>query len=482
MTVQLLRGSESPEGFILSARGNYYYHTTTSALYVKVSGNADTNTGWRGFNARGIYYGNGSPEGVIYAPTFAIYLDIEDEYNYVLYIQLNQSKVLECTGWIKVIGTECYNGTGHPSKNMNSNLKDGDSYVDTESLNFYIKVGENWISIPIIVISELDVVTNLSKLLSNEIALANVAYNLFCNPTPMDVSITQYDNDGKLHTITIPNRAKGFIADQGVGDPEGNVSGFLGSLYLDTENREPYIKLSAEQGKYGWVKLISANIFPKGFGALEYDPNTNQYIMHVDIKPIMNSENFLTSGTLYTCFNDKADVYGNFNNNFKVAYPVDDTDATNKGYVDSMVASINGLSGDVSNFATQLTTLSGRVNNVDNRMQTLNSGIGSSPSYIVETYVSDRGWYKLYSDGWCEQGGITETQDLRNVEIELFKDYTDINYYAYYTIQCADENKVFATNIISKTESKFTCKSVNVINLEESNDYRINWVAYGRIS
>lgn len=53
----------------------------------------------------------------------------------------------------------------------------------------------------------------------------------------------------------------------------------------------------------------------------------------------------------------------------------------------------------------------------------------SSRGYLVESYVNGRSWYRVYSDGWCEQGGhITVTKAATN--ITLLKSYKDNNYNA----------------------------------------------------
>ena len=57
--------------------------------------------------------------------------------------------------------------------------------------------------------SELDVITqNLVELLTNSTNMTSVFYDVFLNPTPMDVTLQQYDSNNELITVTIPNRAK----------------------------------------------------------------------------------------------------------------------------------------------------------------------------------------------------------------------------------------------------------------------------------
>ena len=55
------------------------------------------------------------------------------------------------------------------------------------------------------------------------------------------------------------------------------------------------------------------------------------------------------------------------------------------------------------------------------------SGISSSSSksYIVETYHSGNNWYRIYSDGFKEQGRIT-SNIATGTTITFLKSYTDI--------------------------------------------------------
>ena len=48
--------------------------------------------------------------------------------------------------------------------------------------------------------------------------------------------------------------------------------------------------------------------------------------------------------------------------------------------------------------------------------------------YITETYSNGASWYRVYSDGWCEQGGINECIKDVQTTISLLKNYQDSNY------------------------------------------------------
>ena len=50
-------------------------------------------------------------------------------------------------------------------------------------------------------------------------------------------------------------------------------------------------------------------------------------------------------------------------------------------------------------------------------------------SYITETYVNGTSWYRIWSDGWCEQGGVTSGKGYSTaVTITFIKAFADTNY------------------------------------------------------
>ena len=49
--------------------------------------------------------------------------------------------------------------------------------------------------------------------------------------------------------------------------------------------------------------------------------------------------------------------------------------------------------------------------------------------YLVESYRNGNSWYRVYSDGWCEQGSITSGAATYGVlTVQLLKPYRDTNY------------------------------------------------------
>ena len=52
-------------------------------------------------------------------------------------------------------------------------------------------------------------------------------------------------------------------------------------------------------------------------------------------------------------------------------------------------------------------------------------------AYIVETWRSGTSWYRKYSDGWIEQGGLTESGN--DILVTFPKSFSDTNYTALVT-------------------------------------------------
>lgn len=59
--------------------------------------------------------------------------------------------------------------------------------------------------------------------------------------------------------------------------------------------------------------------------------------------------------------------------------------------------------------------------------------------HIIDTYVNGTSWYRIWSDGWCEQGGChTPTSSAYEYIISLLKPYANTNYCIYLTGQGID--------------------------------------------
>lgn len=101
------------------------------------------------------------------------------------------------------------------------------------------------------------IIENLTELLTNTVNMTSVFYDIFLNPEPMDVTLQQYNDQNELVTVTIPNRAKDRSESlSGEGTPEGNVEAPIGTMYIDTQFSQVYIKVSGSD-QYGWLSILN---------------------------------------------------------------------------------------------------------------------------------------------------------------------------------------------------------------------------------
>lgn len=86
--------------------------------------------------------------------------------------------------------------------------------------------------------------------------------------------------------------------------------------------------------------------------------------------------------------------------------------------------------------------------------------IGAKP-HIVDTYVNGASWYRVYSDGWCEQGGFVDVGAVATTTISLLKPYIDTNYTISLTNRYTGTSAKSAVHVTSVDTSSFVYWSEN---------------------
>lgn len=119
--------------------------------------------------------------------------------------------------------------------------------------------------------------------------------------------------------------------------------------------------------------------------------------------------------------------------------------------------------------------ITGNVNIVQNTVDK-----NSLTAYVIDTYSSGTDWYRVWSDGWCEQGGYYNGAigTDASTTITLLKNYKDTNYSVYQQTY-ASTSMAEGTDICvqSKTTSNFVlCNEGYVATM-----YGLNWEAKGYI-
>ena len=109
------------------------------------------------------------------------------------------------------------------------------------------------------------------------------------------------------------------------------------------------------------------------------------------------------------------------------------------------------------------------------RMQEQITNINApSRGYLVQSYVNGKSWYRVYSDGWCEQGGqILVTVAATN--ITLLKSYKDNNYNAVGCQANIDTAGYHTINVAAYNATQIQIRQNTV------GSPLVNWIAMGYI-
>ena len=101
----------------------------------------------------------------------------------------------------------------------------------------------------------VEVSKDLAELLSNSVNMADKFFEIFFDPNPHLVTLELYDREGTRTTYQIPNRAMDkSVALSGNGSPEGVIEAEVGTLYIDEDKRELYIKRTKDSSM-GWINI-----------------------------------------------------------------------------------------------------------------------------------------------------------------------------------------------------------------------------------
>ena len=147
----------------------------------------------------------------------------------------------------------------------------------------------------------------------------------------------------------------------------------------------------------------------------------------------------------YDCVKDKNDNYigwicYEYNTDGSSAASInartrDSEDTTNvsssvKAYVDrngTAYATCPTPSSATDNSSKIATTSWVRNHRATTKATTTSSASVDAPAYVVQNYKSGTNWYRVWSDGWIEQGGQL-TPATAGTEVTLLKAFSDTNY------------------------------------------------------
>ena len=124
----------------------------------------------------------------------------------------------------------------------------------------------------------------------------------------------------------------------------------------------------------------------------------------------------------------------------------------------------------------------GRIEEVVSQIKADKLDKSAVKSYVVESYVNGTSWYRVYSDGWKEQGGVASFPQYNNnygLSVTLLKPFSNTNYSSI--AQMRDGGEYWANVAINVTHS------ATQLHLAEYADtsnltikaHKVNWYACG---
>ena len=298
----------------------------------------------------------------------------------------------------------------------------------------------------------------------NYIAGLDLTANYFCTETEWQQSITDYGVCGKF-VYTQPTY-------QLIDTASGTTGWFVHSLEVGSQvyatNGTPQITIASVSGNHITVTGTQAALFPNGF-----DRDTaNDVVASVrlpKITGIVEGTTDLTalgdlveaglpnisgvlgpSRTLHTYSGTSVPISGAFKKtSISGTTVIGSSGSSADVYKYEIDASLsNSIYGNSTTVQPQTikvlyyiviaTSTKTQIQvDIDEIATDLNgkadvdlSNVPTSKGILTESYVNGTSWYRVYSDGWCEQGGYQLTLSAANtmVKINLLKPYKDGNY------------------------------------------------------
>ena len=100
---------------------------------------------------------------------------------------------------------------------------------------------------------------------------------------------------------------------------------------------------------------------------------------------------------------------------------------------------------------------------------------GNVKASITTTYSSGTNWYRVYSDGWIEQGGLSSAVTDTTTKITLHKSFKDTNYCVYTAITNCSKNH---PHLIVETKTS-TALTLRMFSAEGTYSFQGYWYACG---
>lgn len=143
---------------------------------------------------------------------------------------------------------------------------------------------------------------------------------------------------------------------------------------------------------------------------------------------------------------------------------------TDEEEIKAVVGSAISPDGVPYAYCTQTPT----TNTPSNAIATANYVNAASRGYLVESYRNGTEWYRVYSDGWIEQGGRASVGIDGAITVTFLRPFSDTNYYANW-ISCSGASLSGAGTRAMDTLTTTTARIFNGLDITMI----ANWMACG---
>ncbi len=96
---------------------------------------------------------------------------------------------------------------------------------------------------------------------------------------------------------------------------------------------------------------------------------------------------------------------------------------------------------------------------------------------VIKTYQNGNSWYRVYSDGWCEQGGLSPDTDSSSHPVDLIIPYANANYSVVVTSSSDRQTQGSYGFYHSRSTTRFY-----VVSKIGYADRGAMWVTYGQVN
>ena len=236
------------------------------------------------------------------------------------------------------------------------------------------------------------------------------------------------DLPGSTVTIEDITQPKTFTAEHNMYvSCNVNISG-TGRLLLVINNTTSGIK---EYNEYNGAKDgAGCTLFAKKGDSLSYGFSASGFTITQN-KLILNKA--VGNGTLY----------------YYVGETIQDASMINAGAVLSDVADLKQNKADID------------LSNINNTNNVAASNLNSKGiRTVVETYKNGLNWYRVWSDGWIEQGGVFTAMANSGQIANLLKPYSDTNFSCYATLRHGSDSSDGVSSVYIAPETTNTIRAV----------------------